>query len=72
MTRSRRHSLVLGILVVLSCVLSGTRANAQWNDLIIAAGNGDLFRVRALLAAGADVNAKTSEGLTALMAASTK
>ena len=46
------------MLVVLACVLASTRANAQANDLINAADEGDLPRVKALLAAKADVNAK--------------
>jgi hypothetical protein len=44
-TRLRKHSLRLGILLVLVCILSGTRANAQGNDLINAAGKGDLAHV---------------------------
>lgn len=37
--------------------------------LIEAAGNGDLARVRSLLASGADANARDAEGATALMRA---
>ncbi|MGC2063402.1 MAG: ankyrin repeat domain-containing protein, partial [Thermodesulfovibrionales bacterium] len=46
-------------------------ATAELNDdLINAAGQGDLAWVKYLLAKGADVNAKSSEGRTALMLAS--
>ena len=55
---------------VLKDLLAGTRANAQGDDLINAAKNGDLPRVKALLAAKADVNAKSDDGFTALMMAS--
>jgi ankyrin repeat protein len=70
MTRLRTHSLISGILLVLICILAGTRANAQVNDLINAAGKGDLARVKALLDAKADVNAKDTDGGTALTYAS--
>jgi hypothetical protein len=39
-------------------------------DLINAAGSGDAAAVQALLAKGADINAKASNGVTALVAAS--
>jgi formylglycine-generating enzyme required for sulfatase activity len=68
--RMRTHSTVLGVLVTLVCVLAGILAKAQGNDLIIAAYNGDLSRIQALLAAGSNVNAQTGEGATALMYAS--
>ncbi|MGD0201363.1 MAG: ankyrin repeat domain-containing protein, partial [Bryobacteraceae bacterium] len=66
----REHSVISGILVMLACVLASTRTNAQGDDLINAAFNGDLPRVKALLAAGSDVNAKRDDGATALMLAS--
>jgi ankyrin repeat protein len=62
--------LVLATLVLVTCVLASPRANAQANDLINAAGKGDLPRVKALLDAGSDVNARLSDGHTALIAAS--
>jgi len=66
-----KRSLILGILVVLACVQASTRANAQGDDLFNAAKNGDLPRVKSLLAKGADVNAKqASDGATALIMAS--
>jgi ankyrin repeat protein len=65
-----RHSRIWGIGVVFACVLASTWANAQGNDLITASSNGDLPRVKALLAAGSDVNSKANDGGTALVAAS--
>jgi ankyrin repeat protein len=69
-TRIRNHSLISGILLLLVCILPGAWANAQGNDLINAAGKGDLASVRALLDAKADVNAKDTDGGTALTYAS--
>ncbi len=57
----------------MTCGFPGTLANAQSNDLITAAGRGDLSVVNALLKAGADVNdaRNTVSGpTTALMEAS--
>jgi hypothetical protein len=65
-----RPSGICGIVVALACVLGSTWANAQGNDLIVASINGDLSRVKALLDAKADVNAKSGVGGTALMWAS--
>jgi hypothetical protein len=45
---------------VLVCSLAGTRARAQGDDLVTAAGDGDLVRVKALLDAKADVNGRTT------------
>ena len=61
---------ILSLWVVLASVLAGTRANAQGDDLFHASQNGDLPRVTARLAAKVDVNAKASNGATALMLAS--
>lgn len=72
MTCVWKRSLVVGVLAVLACVLAGARANAQGDDLVRAAFGGDLPRVKALLAAGSDVNAKDGDGGTALMMASQK
>ena len=47
-----------------------TWANIDEESLIAASGNGDLSRVKALLAAKVDVNAKADNGATALIAAS--
>ena len=59
----RQQSLMSCILVLL-CSLAGQRANAQGddlgNELVAAASRGDLPRVKALLAANADVNAKVN------------
>jgi serine/threonine-protein phosphatase 6 regulatory ankyrin repeat subunit B len=59
----------------MACGFTGALATAQSNDLITAAGRGDLPSVNALLKAGADVNdAKNtvSGSTTALMEASSK
>ena len=67
------HRLAAVVLVATACGFTGTLANAQSNDLITAAGRGDLPAVNALLKAGADVNdAKNtfSGPTTALMEAS--
>jgi len=71
-TRLRKHPLICGVLAVLASVLAGTCANAQRNDLIMASSNGDLPPVRASFATGSDVNvnAKRSDGATALGVAS--
>jgi len=50
--------------------VAGQSHSGVGDDLIKAAGKGDLARVKALLAAKADVNAKTANGSTALMVAS--
>src|ERR1700694_3359809 len=69
-TRLRTRPLILGILVVLVCLLTGAQANAQEKDLFDAAQAGDLQRVKALLDAKVDVNAKNNNGGRALMFAS--
>jgi ankyrin repeat protein len=65
-TRLRTRPLIVGIRLVLVCLLAGTQANAQGNDLINAAAKGDSPCVKALLDAKADVNAKDKDGGTAL------
>src|SRR5208337_4338339 len=79
--RLRKHRLIFGILLVLVCLLAGTRASAQADALVDAkssAGSTALFAasyyghldvVQALLAKGEDVNAR-SNGTTALYVAS--
>jgi ankyrin repeat protein len=70
---SQAHRLAAVILAALACGFTSTLANAQSNDLITAAGRGDLPAVNALLQAGADVNddKNTISGpTTALMEAS--
>ncbi len=70
---SQAHRLAAVVLVATACGFTGTWANAQSNDLITAAGRGDLPAVNALLKAGADVNdAKNtfSGPITALIEAS--
>src|SRR5580693_3586142 len=63
----RKHSAFGGVLLMLVCSLAGTRARAQGDDLVTAAGDGDLVRVKALLDAKADVNARTGDGRTTLL-----
>jgi ankyrin repeat protein len=61
------------VLVAAACGFTGSLASAQSNDLITAAGRGDLPAVNALLKAGADVNDAKNTVLgptTALMEAS--
>jgi ankyrin repeat protein len=68
--RLQERLLILGILIAFVCVPPCTWATPQGDDLLRAAGMGDLARVKALLQAGADVNAKGEGGITALMLAS--
>ena len=65
-----KHLHVLAILVALFCASTSTWAGVKDSDLITAAGKGNLPRVKALLAAKTNVNAKTDNGVTALIAAS--
>ncbi len=63
------------MLAAMACSLMATLANAQSNDLIAAAGRGDLPAVNAMLKAGAGVNDDkytVSGPTTALMEASSK
>lgn len=53
----------------MACGFIGTLANAQSNDLVIAAGHGDLSAVNTLLKYGADAN-DTKTATTALIEAS--
>ena len=64
--RNRSMFLTMAAVLVLVCA----HANAQGNDLFSAAEKGDLSQVRTLIAAGANVNAKDGDGVTALMYAS--
>ncbi len=61
------------MLAAMACGFTGALANAQSNDLLAAAGRGDLPAVNAVLKAGADVNEAqdtVSGPTTALMEAS--
>jgi ankyrin repeat protein len=66
------------VLFLFRCVFPAMREsvqranNAQAAPFLHAAATGDLVRVRALLDAKADVNAKDADGITALMWASMK
>ncbi len=57
------------ILIIALLVPSFTRAQDINQELAEAAKRGDTAAVETLLAAGADVNAKTEDGWTALMTA---
>jgi uncharacterized protein len=69
MVRLRKHIQVLVILLALVCASTSARADEELSD---AASDGDLSRVKTLIAAKADVNAKRLDGSTALMVASEK
>ena len=66
----RKRVSLLSVLALSVWLLTGTLANAQGDDLANAAKKGDLHRVERLLAKGADVNARSSTGGTALYGAS--
>ena len=70
MTRLLRHTRVLSALVALFLASPSTWANMGGSELIAAAGNGNLDRVKVLLATKVDVNAKGDDGTTALVAGS--
>ncbi len=58
------------ILFLILAIVSPVFAAADdTGTLIDAASHGDIKRVRSLLAGGADVNAKDTDGVTALMMA---
>jgi hypothetical protein len=61
------------VVFLIGCLVLGGLSALSWGaegDLIDAAYNGDLARVKSLIAAKADVNAKTTGGYTALLIAS--
>ncbi|MDH5726788.1 MAG: ankyrin repeat domain-containing protein, partial [Nitrospira sp.] len=58
------------LLLLDGCAKKPTQTQLN-EQLFQAAGSGNVAQVQALLAAGADVNAKMPDGSTALMAAST-
>jgi ankyrin repeat protein/WD40 repeat protein len=62
----------LVILLVLFVLFINSLAATPDDDILDAAKNGDLPKAEAALKAGADVNAKTDYGITALMWASDK
>lgn len=67
--RKPRTRLAVGLLIVLTAMASMSFAEDQNQALMKAAQKGDLNQVQELLGKGADVNAKTKTGWTALMAA---
>ena len=68
MTSLRSSMAVVGAVAALY-LLTSAPANAQRNNLIDAVESNSLPQVKALLAAGADVNARDGSGMTVLMAA---
>src|SRR5262245_37987103 len=72
-TMRPRVFAVFGMLLAVSYVLAADPDKAPLGDeLITAAKRGDVAAVTALLDKGADVNAKTPYGVTALIAAADK
>jgi len=69
-TCPRKGAVMVNILAALGYVIAITSANAQGGTLIAASMRGDLPRVRVLLDARADLNARNSDGATALIIAS--
>jgi ankyrin repeat protein len=63
-----RMKMITAVIAVLA--LWATVSKGEGHDLIIAAYYGDLPEVKRLLAAGAKVNSKDKNDITALMAAS--
>ena len=62
--------MIAAVIVVLT--LWVTASKGEGHDLILAAYYGDLSEVKRLLDTGAEVNAKTKDGQTALIYASIK
>ena len=65
-----KHMHVLCVLLALLYASASAWAGMGDNELINAAGNGNLARVKALLGAKVNVNLKTDDGITPLIAAS--
>ena len=68
--KSYAHSWGMVAVLALACVSAVEGARAGAGDLIEAAERGDAAEVRALLGAGAEVNAARGDGATALLLAS--
>jgi len=61
-----------GVLLLLACTLASCSWGLETEPLVLAAMEGDLGRVEVLLSSGADVNARGSDGTTALMEAAAR
>jgi ankyrin repeat protein len=61
---------LIGCLMLVGLLTPSWGANKAEEDLINAAGKGDLAQIKSLIAAGVDVNAKNNDGYTALTLAS--
>jgi hypothetical protein len=66
----RKGGVMHDVLAAVAYVFAITSANAQEGTLIASALRGDLPRVRVLLDAKADLNARNGDGATALILAS--
>ena len=65
-----KNLLLVAVLCVIGILIGSFGSYADINDeLLDAAHEGNTDRVKALLAKGADINAKDKDGVTALMAA---
>ena len=70
MNRLFRLARPLGVVAVLACALAGKPASAQESNILDAASDGDLPRVKELIDAKVDVNTKADNGATPLIMAS--
>jgi TonB family protein len=69
---SRTYLLVSSFVAIVLASVLALPAAAQSDELIKAAGAGDVTTVKALLAAKVDANGKSEHGITALMAGAAK
>lgn len=65
MTYSRHLALIISILVFLAMLTPLSSYAGITDELISAAINGDIVKIKSLIAKGADINAKDEYGWTA-------